>query len=143
MPSVLWEPNGKLVLDIIVFSPSDAQNGFEYLTFEPDVPLSDYCYYQEVDQSAQPTSALAPALTEIIIGRLFDQSLDPCSDSNSRELEERVGRICDEYCTAIYIMTMSWKTNWTTFSTRSKQMKCEFMMGRKSSGGSSYQTWRS
>lgn len=31
-----WEPNGELKLDISIYSPSDAQHWFQYLTFLPD-----------------------------------------------------------------------------------------------------------
>ncbi|KAK3942762.1 hypothetical protein QBC46DRAFT_379369 [Diplogelasinospora grovesii] len=37
-----WEPNGNLLLDISVHSPSDSEHWFKYLTFGPDVP-SDEC----------------------------------------------------------------------------------------------------
>ncbi|KAF7548875.1 hypothetical protein G7Z17_g6772 [Cylindrodendrum hubeiense] len=37
-----WEPNGNLLLDISVYSPSDSEHWFKYLTFEPDTP-SDEC----------------------------------------------------------------------------------------------------
>jgi hypothetical protein len=33
-----WEPNGDLLLDISVHSPSDSKHWFKYLTFEPDTP---------------------------------------------------------------------------------------------------------
>jgi hypothetical protein len=31
-----WQPGGELTLDISVYSPSDSQHRFNYLTFEPD-----------------------------------------------------------------------------------------------------------
>lgn len=37
-----WEPNGNLLLDISVHSPSDSEHWFKYLTFGPDTP-SDEC----------------------------------------------------------------------------------------------------
>ncbi|KAJ9297375.1 hypothetical protein DTO271G3_4668 [Paecilomyces variotii] len=37
-----WEPDGNLLLDISVHSPSDSEHWFKYLTFEPDLP-SDEC----------------------------------------------------------------------------------------------------
>ncbi|KAI1827499.1 hypothetical protein F4861DRAFT_550406 [Xylaria intraflava] len=37
-----WEPNGSLVLDISVHSPSDSEHWFKYLTFGPDAPLHAY-----------------------------------------------------------------------------------------------------
>ncbi|RJE24170.1 hypothetical protein PHISCL_03489 [Aspergillus sclerotialis] len=37
-----WEPNGNLLLDISVYSPSDSEYWFKYLTFEPDI-ASDEC----------------------------------------------------------------------------------------------------
>ena len=38
----VWEPDGSLLLDISVYSPSDSDHWFKYLTFEPDV-ASDTC----------------------------------------------------------------------------------------------------
>ncbi|KAM4054386.1 hypothetical protein HRG_014879 [Hirsutella rhossiliensis] len=37
-----WEPNGDLLLDVSVHSPSDSEHWFKYLTFGPDAP-SDEC----------------------------------------------------------------------------------------------------
>ncbi|KAL2867734.1 uncharacterized protein BJX67DRAFT_380677 [Aspergillus lucknowensis] len=37
-----WEPNGNLLLDISIHSPSDSEHWFKYLTFGPDIP-SDEC----------------------------------------------------------------------------------------------------
>lgn len=37
-----WEPNGSLLLDISVHSPSDSEHWFKYLTFAPDI-LSNEC----------------------------------------------------------------------------------------------------
>ncbi|KAI1348559.1 hypothetical protein F5Y01DRAFT_306650 [Xylaria sp. FL0043] len=34
-----WDPNGDLVLDISIYSPSDSKHWFKYLTFMPDTPL--------------------------------------------------------------------------------------------------------
>lgn len=36
-----WEPNGNLLLDISVHSPSDSEHWFKYLTFEPDFPSEE------------------------------------------------------------------------------------------------------
>ncbi|KAK1845891.1 hypothetical protein CCHR01_11501 [Colletotrichum chrysophilum] len=36
-----WEPNGSLLLDISVHSPSDAEHWFKYLTFAPDISVKD------------------------------------------------------------------------------------------------------
>jgi hypothetical protein len=38
----VWEPSSSLLLDISVYSPSDSEHWFKYLTFEPDV-ASDMC----------------------------------------------------------------------------------------------------
>ena len=32
-----WDPNGNLVLDISIYSPSDSNHWFPYLTFMPDI----------------------------------------------------------------------------------------------------------
>ncbi|PTB69996.1 hypothetical protein BBK36DRAFT_1110106 [Trichoderma citrinoviride] len=37
-----WEPQGSLQLDISVYSPSDSEHWFKYLTFEPDEPSNEY-----------------------------------------------------------------------------------------------------
>lgn len=37
-----WKPNGNLLLDISIHSPSDSEHRFEYLTLLPDIP-SDKC----------------------------------------------------------------------------------------------------
>jgi hypothetical protein len=36
-----WEPRGDLVLDISIYSPSDSEHWFKYLTFIPDSPSAD------------------------------------------------------------------------------------------------------
>ncbi|KAI0126516.1 hypothetical protein BJ170DRAFT_409411 [Xylariales sp. AK1849] len=47
----VWEPDGNLLLDISVYSPSDSEHWFKYLTFEPDV-TSDVCSQgQHTEQS--------------------------------------------------------------------------------------------
>lgn len=33
----VWEPDGSLLLDISVYSPSDSEHWFKYLTLKPDV----------------------------------------------------------------------------------------------------------
>ena len=33
-----WDPNGELILDISIYSPSDSEHWFRYLTFLPDHP---------------------------------------------------------------------------------------------------------
>jgi hypothetical protein len=42
----VWEPDGSLLLDISVHSPSDSEHWFKYLTFEADV-ASDTCGLDE------------------------------------------------------------------------------------------------
>lgn len=37
-----WEPNGNLLLDISVHSPSDPEHWFKYLTFRPDIPPDEW-----------------------------------------------------------------------------------------------------
>lgn len=52
-----WEPNGTLVLDISVYSPSDVKHCFKYLTFRPDPP-ADQCeldlYTEQQSIQAKP-----------------------------------------------------------------------------------------
>ncbi|RYP45291.1 hypothetical protein DL768_008331 [Monosporascus sp. mg162] len=46
-----WEQDGNLLLDISVYSPSDSEHWFKYLTFEPDA-ASDVCgQNQQTEQS--------------------------------------------------------------------------------------------
>ncbi|KAI1398942.1 hypothetical protein F4819DRAFT_489112 [Hypoxylon fuscum] len=47
----LWEPNGDLLLDIGVHSPSDSKHYFKYLTFKPDTPWDECDQDQCVDQA--------------------------------------------------------------------------------------------
>lgn len=46
-----WEPNGDLLLDISVHSPSDAQHYFKYLTFRPDTPYDEHDMDLRIKQS--------------------------------------------------------------------------------------------
>jgi len=32
----MWDPNSELILDISIYSPSDSEHWFKYLTFVPD-----------------------------------------------------------------------------------------------------------
>lgn len=43
-----WTPGGSLTLDISVYSPSDAEHAFKYLTYESDAP--GHLVQHEVDQ---------------------------------------------------------------------------------------------
>jgi len=36
-----WDVNGRLILDISIYSPSDSEHWFKYLTFVPDIPSAD------------------------------------------------------------------------------------------------------
>lgn len=78
-----WEPDGNLLLDISVHSPSDSEHWFKYLTFGPDLP-SDEC---EQDRCAEQSMLVKlddhqhgwtagnrdTAPTEIAIHRVFDE----------------------------------------------------------------------
>jgi hypothetical protein len=44
-----WGPNGDLILDISIYSPSDSKHWFKYLTFMPDTP-SDMLGSEEIEQ---------------------------------------------------------------------------------------------
>lgn len=46
-----WEPNGDLLLDISVHSPSDAEHFFKYLTFRPDTPYDEHDMDLRIEQS--------------------------------------------------------------------------------------------
>jgi len=50
-----WEPNGNLLLDISVHSPSDADHWFKYLSFRPDTPSDECSRDRYVDQSMRAT----------------------------------------------------------------------------------------
>ncbi|TVY38287.1 hypothetical protein LOCC1_G007043 [Lachnellula occidentalis] len=47
----MWEPDGSLLLDISVYSPSDSEHWFKYLTFEPDVASAMCGRHQHAEQS--------------------------------------------------------------------------------------------
>ncbi|KAL7944683.1 hypothetical protein V8C42DRAFT_358365 [Trichoderma barbatum] len=53
-----WEPNGNLLLDISVHSPSDSEHWFKYLTFEPDIPSG------ECDQRRDPEQSMLAKLND-------------------------------------------------------------------------------
>ncbi|KAK0130184.1 hypothetical protein ONS96_000708 [Cadophora gregata f. sp. sojae] len=58
----VWEPSGSLLLDISIYSPSDSEHWFKYLTFEPDVLANT----SGQDQHAiQTMLAKAKAKTEV------------------------------------------------------------------------------
>jgi len=78
-----WEPNGNLLLDISVHSPSDSEHWFKYLTFRPDIP-SDECgqdrYAKQsmlvkVDDHQHGWIGGIPdsALTDVAIHKVFDE----------------------------------------------------------------------
>ncbi len=46
-----WEPNGDLLLDISIHSPSDSEHYFKYLTFGPDIPSEEYDLGRCIEQS--------------------------------------------------------------------------------------------
>ncbi|KAL6854097.1 hypothetical protein J3F83DRAFT_494822 [Trichoderma novae-zelandiae] len=46
-----WEPTGSLQLDISVYSPSDSEHWFKYLTFEPDKPPQECDRRRRVERS--------------------------------------------------------------------------------------------
>lgn len=45
-----WDPHGQLKLDISIYSPSDAEHWFKYLTFVPDIP-KDTLGGREIEQA--------------------------------------------------------------------------------------------
>ena len=47
----VWEPDGSLLLDVSVYSPSDSEHWFKYLTFEPDVTSDMSGWDQHAEQS--------------------------------------------------------------------------------------------
>ncbi|KAF7546571.1 hypothetical protein G7046_g9263 [Stylonectria norvegica] len=82
-----WEPNGKLVLDIGVHSPSDTEGRFANQTILPDLP-PEACSYDEL---ALPRAAVrAPKRWEI--GPLFDELLYNPPD-HIRKLEKKYTKI--------------------------------------------------
>ncbi|KAI0836554.1 hypothetical protein F5Y06DRAFT_305293 [Hypoxylon sp. FL0890] len=80
-----WEPNGQLLLDISVYSPSDSEHWFKYLTFEPDTP-SDECGRGCVEQAIQAkahdhkhswvSGSRDSAPDPMAIDKLFEQIMD-------------------------------------------------------------------
>ncbi|KAJ3490825.1 hypothetical protein NLG97_g5705 [Lecanicillium saksenae] len=47
-----WEPRGDLILDISIYSPSDNQHWFKYLSFYPDTSLGECPSLDEHEQAA-------------------------------------------------------------------------------------------
>lgn len=47
-----WEPHGDLVLDVSVYSPSDNQHWFKYLSFCPDTSIGEYSSSSGREQGA-------------------------------------------------------------------------------------------
>ncbi|XDG01969.1 hypothetical protein ABKA04_001584 [Annulohypoxylon sp. FPYF3050] len=48
-----WPPNGNLLLDISLYSPSDSKHWFKYLTCGPDIPSDKYNRHRSLDQVAR------------------------------------------------------------------------------------------
>ncbi|EHA17900.1 hypothetical protein ASPNIDRAFT_142703, partial [Aspergillus niger ATCC 1015] len=70
-----WKPNGNLLLDISIHSPSDSEHRFEYLTLLPDIP-SDKCPQHGWITGRQvripPSMGIDKAFEEIMGGGPFD-----------------------------------------------------------------------
>ncbi|KAL7926927.1 hypothetical protein ACQKWADRAFT_318145 [Trichoderma austrokoningii] len=80
-----WEPNGRLTLDISMYSKSDNEHAFKYLTFMPDAtgyqvePMS-IAGSQEPDKHRWETTALGPIPPKITLERLFGRVWLPVRD---------------------------------------------------------------
>ena len=85
-----WEPNGNLLLDISVYSPSDSEHWFKYLTFEPDIP-SEEC---EQGRCAEQSMLVKGddhrhgrdfLLTSSAIDKVFDEIMDQGPFDNDKQ----------------------------------------------------------
>lgn len=56
-----WEPNGDLVLDVSVYSPSDPEHWFKYLDFRPDLPFGESPSRLRYDESSSWTPPHDPS----------------------------------------------------------------------------------
>lgn len=57
----LWEPNGDLVLDVSVYSPSDPEHCFKYLDFRPDIrPSGEPPFRHRYNESSSSSSSWTP-----------------------------------------------------------------------------------
>ncbi|KAL6875853.1 hypothetical protein HDV57DRAFT_510665 [Trichoderma longibrachiatum] len=80
-----WEPNGSLTLDISLYSKSDNEHAFKYLTFMPDAtghqiePIS-IAGSEEPDNHRWKTTALGSTPPERSLERLFENVLLPLKD---------------------------------------------------------------
>jgi hypothetical protein len=89
-----WEPNGDLKLDISIYSPSDSQHWFKYLTFMPDTPSNTlgggdkertvsiktfhdphHGWVTGSRHSAPPMTAISKVFRSITRGGLFNSQL--------------------------------------------------------------------
>ncbi len=71
-----WEPNGTLLLDISVHSPSDSEHWFNYLTFRPDIPSNKTDWDPYDEDQAMPVNADGhqhSPLTSHAISKVFDE----------------------------------------------------------------------
>lgn len=80
-----WEPNGSLTLDISLYSKSDNEHAFKYLTFMPDAtrhqvePMS-IAGSEEPDKHRWATTALGSIPPERSLERLFGHVWLPIED---------------------------------------------------------------
>lgn len=80
-----WEPNGSLALDISLYSKSDNEHAFKYLTFMPDVmgrqvePMP-IARSEEPDKHRWETTAMGPIPPERSLDRLFGHVWLPIKD---------------------------------------------------------------
>lgn len=87
-----WEAASNIVLDISVYSPSDSDHHFKYLTFEPDAPASEWeqVHKRLMKHAVElarahdhfwdpdcPDSILALSCLDLVFGRIMDGSEGP------------------------------------------------------------------
>ena len=60
-----WEPNGELVLDISMYSPSDFRRGFKHLTVEPDLLPNESAQDQSADETTEIGTVRRSAIENI------------------------------------------------------------------------------
>ncbi|TAQ83674.1 hypothetical protein B7494_g7998 [Chlorociboria aeruginascens] len=83
-----WGPDGNLLLDISVYSPSDSEHWFKYRTFVPDITSNAWDQRQYIEQSmlvkatasdydhGYDTSSRYAVAPSAVIYKIFDEIMD-------------------------------------------------------------------
>jgi hypothetical protein len=87
-----WEPNGSLTLDISLYSPSDNEHAFKYLTFMPDaagheVESMSIAGGEEIEKHRWETTELGSIPPAPSLERLFGYVFIPFEDERESWVE--------------------------------------------------------